>query len=86
MGLVALFQNVYVAMRILLTLPITVASAERSFSKCKLIKTYLRSAMSQDRLVGLATIFIERTIAEELDLTEIIKDFASAKARKSYFS
>ena len=82
MGLVALFPNVYVAMRILLTLPIT----ERSFSKCKLIKTYLRSAMSQDRLVGLATISIERTIAEELDLTEIIKDFASAKARKAYFS
>jgi hypothetical protein len=42
--------------------------------------------MSQDRLVGLATISIERTIAEELDLTEIIQDFASAKARKAYFS
>ena len=46
MGLVPLFPNVNVAMRILLTLPITVASAERSFSKLKLIKTYLRSTMS----------------------------------------
>jgi hypothetical protein len=86
MGLVALFPNVYVAMRILLTLPITVASAERSFSKLKLIKTYLRSTMSQDRLVGLATVSIEKKIAEELDMTEIIQDFASAKARKAYFS
>ena len=86
MGLVALFPNVYVALRILLTLPITVASAERSFSKLKLIKTYLRSTMSQDRLVDLATISIESTIAEELDMTEIMQEFASAKARKAYFS
>ena len=86
MDLVALFPNMYVALRILHTLPITVASAERSFSKLKLIKTYLRSTMSQDRLVGLATISIERTIAEELDMTGIIQKFASAKARKAYFS
>jgi len=31
-----------------LTLAVTVASAERSFSKLKLIKTYLRSTMAQD--------------------------------------
>ena len=74
-------MTLYVAMRILLTLPITVASVERSFSKLKLIKSYLRSTMSQDRLVGLATISIERAIAEELDLTEVIQDFAAAKAR-----
>ena len=37
--------------------------------------------MSQDRLVGLATMSIERAIAEELDLTEVIQDFAAAKAR-----
>ena len=42
--------------------------------------------MSQDRFVGLGTISIEGTIEEELDLTEIIQDFASPKARKAYFS
>jgi len=40
------FPNLAVALRILLTLPVTVASAERSFSKLKLIKTYLRSTMN----------------------------------------
>ena len=49
-------------------------------------KSYLRSTMSPDALVGLPTISIERTIAEEFDVTEIIQDFASAKARKAYFS
>ncbi|CAN8001781.1 unnamed protein product, partial [Ixodes hexagonus] len=40
------FPYTWVALRILLTLPVSVATAERSFSKLKLIKTYLRSAMA----------------------------------------
>jgi hypothetical protein len=36
------------------TLPVTLTTAERSFSKLKLIKTYLRSSMGQDRLSELA--------------------------------
>jgi len=47
------FPNVLVAYRILLTIPVTVASAERSFSKLKLLKTYMRSTMKQERLNGL---------------------------------
>ena len=41
------------------TIPVTVASAERSFSKLKLIKTYLRSSISQERLDGLVLLAIE---------------------------
>jgi len=33
----------------MLTIPVSVASAERSFSKHKLIKSYLRSTMSQQK-------------------------------------
>ena len=42
--------DVVTVFKIFLTLPVTVASAERSFSKLKLIKNYMRSTMSQDRL------------------------------------
>lgn len=74
--------NISIALRILLTLPVTVASGERSFSKLKLIKTYQRTTMTNDRLSGLAMIAIEHQVCQELDVEEIIKDFASAKARK----
>ncbi|XP_057802667.1 uncharacterized protein LOC131017936 [Salvia miltiorrhiza] len=77
------FPNVSIAYRILLTIPVTVASAERSFSKLKLIKSYLRSTMSQERLNGLAVLCIEHEVLEKLDLEEIIDDFASQNARRS---
>jgi len=48
-----------------MTLPLTVATAERSFSKLKIIKTYLRSTMSQERLDGLAIISIEHECAKD---------------------
>ena len=42
-----------------MTVPVTVATAERPFSKLKLIKNFLQSSMSQERLSGLAQLSIE---------------------------
>ncbi|KAG6923009.1 hypothetical protein G0U57_000227 [Chelydra serpentina] len=77
--------NTAIALHILLTLPVSVASGERSFSILKLLKNYLRSTMSQNRLSGLALISIESTIAKNLDFTESFKDYASIKTRKIQF-
>ena len=66
-----------------LTIPVTVASAERSFSKLKLIKTYLRSKMSQDCLSHLATISIEHDEARSIDKTESIRKFAAVNSVRS---
>ncbi|XP_047132433.2 zinc finger MYM-type protein 1-like [Hydra vulgaris] len=77
--------NLCIALCILLTLPVSVASGERSFSKLKLIKTYIRSSMCQDRLVGLATLSIEHELADKLDLKDLVIDFAQKKARKVQF-
>jgi len=77
--------NVAIALRIALTIPTTVASGERSFSKLKLIKNYLRTTMTQERLNSLAMISIERGIVQSLDYSQLIRDFAAIKARKVDF-
>uniref|UniRef100_A0A3Q1EGE4 TTF-type domain-containing protein n=1 Tax=Acanthochromis polyacanthus TaxID=80966 RepID=A0A3Q1EGE4_9TELE len=63
--LTELYPNLWISPRIACTLPVTVASAERSFSKLKLIKTYLRSSMAQDRLTGLAIISINHEVGKQ---------------------
>jgi len=65
-------------------MPVTVASAERSFSKLKLLKNYLRSTMSQERLNGLATLCIEKRLLDEIDIDTIINDFASRNVRRNF--
>ena len=80
------YPNVSIAYGILLTMPVTVAAAERSFSKLKLLKNYLRSTMSQERLNGLAICCIEKDVLDNIDLDTVINDFASKNARRSRFS
>ena len=47
-------HNTHIALRILLTIPVTLARGERSFSKPKLFKPYMPSTRIQDRLTSLA--------------------------------
>ena len=63
----------WVALRILLTIPVTVASAERIFSNLRLIKTYLRSTVADERLSSLAILSIENDVAHELDFSKARK-------------
>lgn len=70
------------AMRIYLTICVSVASCERSFSKLKLIKTYLRSTMSQNRLTNLAILSIEKEHTKNIDFNDLIETFSAIKARK----
>ncbi|KAF7647612.1 hypothetical protein LDENG_00169780, partial [Lucifuga dentata] len=55
--------NFVVTLRIFLTITVSTASCERSFSKLKLIKTYQRSTTSQERLSNLAILANEREIS-----------------------
>ena len=75
------FPYLYTAFLLFLTLPVAVATAERSFSKLKFIKTCLRNSMLQDRLSGLAILSTENVAARKFDVNTIIDDFAHRKAR-----
>ncbi|KAL8159064.1 hypothetical protein V2J09_000601 [Rumex salicifolius] len=76
------FPNATIVYRILLTIPVTVATAERSFSKLKLLKSYLRSTMTQERLNGLAMVAIENDLLEKTNIEELIENFVSNNARR----
>ena len=58
-----LYQLTHIAM----TIAVSSAESERSFSALKRIKTHLRSRMVEDRLSALTILSIEKEIAEKLD-------------------
>ena len=76
------FPNVYIVYRILLTIPVTIATAERCFPKLKSLKSYLKSRMLQDILHGLAILSIESEVLELLDYKTLINDFVAKKCRR----
>ncbi|XP_072143732.1 52 kDa repressor of the inhibitor of the protein kinase-like [Dermacentor andersoni] len=73
------YPNVYKLLQILVTLPVTTASAERTFSSMRLLKTYLRSTMSEERMVGLALLYAHRDV--DINVTEVIERFAKFPRR-----
>ena len=74
------YVNIYTMLQILITIPISSASCERSISTLRNLKTYLRNTMVQDRLNGLALMHAHREM--ELDLEKIIDLFANLHPRR----
>jgi hypothetical protein len=74
--------NLRISLQILLTIAVFIARCERSFSKLKLILSYLRASMGQARLSNLALLSIERETLEKINFDNVIDQFATAKSRK----
>ena len=77
------FPNMTILCRIALTLPITSCTAERSFSVLRLVKTHLRSTMSENRLSALAIIYCNKDI--QINKDNVIKKFSNTKPRRLEF-
>lgn len=65
------------------TLPISVATAERSFSSLRRLKTYLQSNILQNRLSGLALLHIHRDIT--INVNKVIVRFSKFGNHKLEF-
>ena len=76
------FPNINVLLKIACTLPVTICENERANSQIKLLKTYLRSTMSEDRLSSLAMMKIHRKKVKELDLDILVQQFANMHPRR----
>ena len=81
-----LLSEVCKVMELILVLPAANAESERCFSKMKLIKTYLRSTMSQKRLNHFMIFAVYPELVDELNLKEIGEEFVAKRSgRESVF-
>ena len=80
-GLHRVYGELYELYRIFVTLPVTTASCERSFSKLAIVKNKLRSTMSQDRLQSLLILFVENDLTNQIEFEPVIETFAQMKSR-----
>ena len=81
-----MFCEVDKLLRIYLTIPITTATAERSFSALRRIKTYLRSTMSEERLNNTMLLHVHKDLCDKTDLSKIAQMFVSCNSRRQgYF-
>lgn len=72
--------------QILLIIPATNATSERSFSTLRRIKSYLKSSMKQSRLNHLITFNIYKERLDELDMKTIANTFVQAnESRQTIF-
>jgi hypothetical protein len=68
-------------LRLLITLPVSTASAERVFSILKIIKTRLRNKMEDDNLANNMLVHIEGAILDDYKYDDVIFYFKSIKDR-----
>jgi len=58
---------------VLATIPVSTATAERAFSELKLIKTYLRSTMGEERLNAFTQLYVHKDI--KLEINDVLDEF-----------
>ena len=67
------FPNVHEVLKLILTLPVGSVPCERSFSSMRRLKDWSRSTMNDDRLTGLALLYIHQD--KDIDKVNILKRF-----------
>lgn len=75
----AMFPLVESLIRLLLVNPASSATAERSFSSLRRLKTYLRSTCGQRRLNDLALCHIHKDVVDKVNIHEVMKEFILAR-------
>ena len=62
-------------MKLLLIMPATNATSERSFSALRRVKNYLRNTMCQQRLNNLMVLHVHKELTDSINLEDIAKEF-----------
>ena len=78
-----MFPNVESLIRLLLVNPASSATAERSFSGHRRLKTYLRSTTGELRLNNLALCHVHKQIVDTLDINMLMIEFVRVNERRA---
>ena len=76
-GQQTLVSSVITLAKLILVMPATNASSERSFSSLRLIKSYLRSTMTGSRLNHLMMMYVHKEKCDRLDLVNVANEFVN---------
>ena len=68
--------------QLVLVMPATNATSERSFSALRRVKTYLRSTMMQERLNRLLVLHVHKERTDALDLKDIGEKFVAGDEQR----
>ena len=78
--------ELHVLLKLYMTVSVTTATAEKTFSVMRRVKTYLRSSMSQERLNHTILLHCYQERVDSLDIQEIAESFVSVNEhRQQYF-
>ena len=75
-----MLQEVHRMIRLYMTLPVTIATAERIFSVLRRLKTFLRA--TRERLNSLLMLHVHKDETDHLDLTKVANEFVQASKMK----
>ena len=76
-GQASLLSQVRHLLQLILVMPATNASSERSFSALCRLKNYLRTTMKQERLNHLMVMHVHKERTDKLDLKSVLNNFIS---------
>ena len=78
--------TVHQLLRLYLTVPVSSATSERSFSTLKRLLTPFRTSMTEQRLTNCFLLHVHKSLTDELDLTTVAKEFIDqTDERRKYF-
>jgi hypothetical protein len=75
------FPNVYKLVQVVVKIPISSSTCERSFSTMRRFKNWLRTGIGQERSIKLSAFSIERDLTNKIDGKIILEKFVSSNRK-----
>ena len=80
--LVKLFSELHILLKLYLTITLSNATAERSFSALRRVKTYLRNILTQEHLNHYLILHAHKYLTDVIDLENVLKHFVMVNERR----